>query len=95
MSFPFELITMVGSTLLSGVMSMMAQSMKAKQDYQKILNEIRKGYELPEVAKKYKTRTGQIRKNFELATIETIYKNIIGIPTEANIKGVKAIILRN
>ena len=37
MAFPFELITMVGSTLISGVMSMISQNMKAKQDQQKLL----------------------------------------------------------
>ena len=37
MAFPFELITMLGSTLLSGVMSMMSQNMKAKQDHHKML----------------------------------------------------------
>ena len=80
---------------MSGHVAFARTGIKSKQDYQKILNEIRKGYELPEVAKKYKTKTGQIRKNFELATLETIYKNIIGIPTEANIKGGTASILRN
>jgi len=80
---------------MSGHVAFARTGIKSKQDYQKILNEIRKGYELPEVAKKYKTRTGQIRKDFELATLETIYKNIIGIPTEANIKGGTASILRN
>jgi len=80
---------------MSGHVAFARTGIKSKQDYQKILNEIRKGYELPEVAKKYKTRTGQIRKDFELATLETIYKNIIGIPTEANIKGGTATILRN
>lgn len=80
---------------MSGHVAFARTGIKSKQDYQKILNEIRKGYDLPEVAKKYKTRTGQIRKNFELATLETIYKNIIGIPTEANIKGGTATILRN
>ena len=80
---------------MSGHVAFARTGIKSKQDYQKILNEIRKGYDLPEVAKKYKTRTGQIRKDFELATLETIYKNIIGIPTEANIKGGTASILRN
>ena len=80
---------------MSGHVAFARTGIKSKQDYQKILNEIRKGYDLPEVAKKYKTRTGQIRKNFELATLETIYKNIIGIPTEANIKGGTATVLRN
>ena len=37
MSFPFELITMLGSTLLSGVMSMISQNLKAKQAQQKML----------------------------------------------------------
>ena len=80
---------------MSGHVAFARTGIKSKQDYQKILNEIRKGYDLPEVAKKYKTKTGQIRKNFELATLETIYKNIIGIPTEANIKGGTATVLRN
>ena len=80
---------------MSGHVAFARTGIKSKQDYQKILNEIRKGYDLPEVAKKYKTKTGKIRKNFELATLETIYKNIIGIPTEANIKGGTATVLRN
>ena len=37
MAFPFELITMLGSTLLSGVMSMISQNLKAKQAQQKML----------------------------------------------------------
>ena len=37
MAFPFELVTMLGSTMLSGVMSMISQNMKAKQDQQKLL----------------------------------------------------------
>ena len=37
MAFPFELITMLGSTLLSGVISMVSQNMKAKQDQYKML----------------------------------------------------------
>ena len=37
MAFPFELVTMLGSTILSGVMSMMSQNMKAKQDHHKML----------------------------------------------------------
>jgi len=37
MSFPFELITMLGSTLISGVMSMISQNLKAKQAQQKML----------------------------------------------------------
>ena len=37
MAFPFELITMLGSTLISGVMSMISQNLKAKQAQQKML----------------------------------------------------------
>ena len=37
MGFPFELITMLGSTLISGVMCMISQNLKAKQAQQKML----------------------------------------------------------
>ena len=37
MSFPFEIITMLGSTLLSGFMRMWSQSLKAKQLQQQLL----------------------------------------------------------
>ena len=37
MGFPFEVITMLGSTLISGAMSMMSQNLKAKQAQQKML----------------------------------------------------------
>ena len=37
MGFPFEIITMLGSTLLSGVLSLWSQRMKAKQEEQKML----------------------------------------------------------
>ena len=37
MGFPFELITMLGSTLMSGIMSMISQNLKAKQAQQKML----------------------------------------------------------
>jgi hypothetical protein len=35
--FPFEIITMLGSTLLSSVLSLWSQKIKAKQDEQKML----------------------------------------------------------
>ena len=35
--FPFEIITMLGSTLLSSLISLWSQRMKAKQDEQKVL----------------------------------------------------------
>ena len=37
MGFPFEIITMLGSTLLSGVLSLWSQRMKAKQEEQRML----------------------------------------------------------
>ena len=37
MGFPFEIITMLGSTVLGGVMSIWADSRKAKEDQQKLL----------------------------------------------------------
>ena len=35
--FPFEIITMLGSTLISSLLSLWSQRMKAKQDEQKML----------------------------------------------------------
>ena len=80
---------------MSGHVAFARVGIKSKEDYLKILNQIKKGYELPEIAKKYVTKTGQIRKDFELDTLETIYKNIIGIPTEKNIAGGVATVARN
>ena len=37
MGFPFEIITMLGSTVLSGVLSIWAESRKAKAEEQKLL----------------------------------------------------------
>lgn len=71
------------------------EGVKSKSDYLKILDQITKGYELPEVIKKYSTVLGRARKNTELETLETIYKNIIGIPTERNITGNYARVARN
>jgi len=80
---------------MSGHVAFARVGIKSKNDYQKILDFIKEGYTIPEVAKKYSTKTGQIKKNFELETLETIYKNIIGIPTEKNIQGGLSTILRN
>ena len=35
--FPFEIITMLGSTLISSMLSLWSQRLKAKQDEQKML----------------------------------------------------------
>jgi len=37
MGFPFEIVTMLGSTLLSGLLSLWSQRMKAKQEEQRML----------------------------------------------------------
>lgn len=88
---------LVGSYInqMSGHVAFARTGIKSKTDYSKILNQIKKGYDAPEVAKKYQTKAGQIRKKFELDTLDTIYKNIIGIPTEKDIQGGTATILRN
>jgi len=80
---------------MSGHVAFARTGIKSKNDYLKILDKIKKGYQLPEVAKKYNSKIGKIRKNFEIDTLETIYKNIIGIPTEQNIQGGTATVLRN
>lgn len=88
---------LVGSYInqMSGHVAFARTGIKSKTDYSKILNQIKKGYDAPEVAKKYQTKAGQIRKQFELDTLDTIYKNIIGIPTERDIQGGFATVLRN
>ena len=80
---------------MAGHVSLARVGVKSKSDYLKILDQITKGYELPEVIKKYSTVLGRARKNTELETLETIYKNIIGIPTERNITGNYARVARN
>jgi hypothetical protein len=80
---------------LSGHIALARIGIKSKEDFNKILNRIIDGYNLPEVASKYKGTVGEIKKKFELDTLETIYKNILGIPTEADITGAYATVTRN
>jgi len=80
---------------MSGQIALARIGIKSRQDYTKILNKVKESYEIPEIAKKYSTGIGKKRKAFELETIDTIYKNIIGIPTEKNIQGLGATIARN
>jgi len=80
---------------LSGNIALARMGIKSKEDFDKILNRIIDGYSLPEVASKYKGKIGEIKKKFELDTLETIYKNILGIPTEADITGAYATVTRN
>jgi len=80
---------------LSGHIALARMGIKSKEDFNKILNRIIDSYNLPEVAAKYKGKTGELKKKFELDTLETIYKNILGIPTEADITGAYATVTRN
>ncbi len=80
---------MVGSYLeqMSGHLALARVGIKSKKDYNKIINKVKEGYNIPEVAKKYSTKLGNKRQKFELDVLETIYKQIVGIPTEKNLKG--------
>ena len=80
---------------MSGQIALARIGIKSRQDYTKILNKVKQSYEIPEIAKKYSTGIGKKRKAFELETIDTIYKNIIGIPTEKNIQGAASTVMRN
>ena len=80
---------------MSGQIALARIGIKSRQDYTKILNKVKESYEIPEIAKKYSTGVGKKRKAFELETLDTIYKNIIGIPTEKNIQGGFATVVRN
>ena len=80
---------------MSGQIALARVGIKSRQDYSKILRKVKESYELEDVAKKYNTKIGGIRKEFEIDTLETIYKNIVGIPTEKNIQGVQSTALRN
>lgn len=80
---------------MSGHVAFARVGIKSKLDYQKILDKIREGYDLPEVAKKYSSKSGQAKKRYELSTLDTIYKNIIGIPIEKDISSTTATVLRN
>jgi len=80
---------MVGSYLeqMSGHLALARVGIKSRKDYNKIINKVKEGYNIPEVAKKYSTKLGNKRQKFELDVLETIYKQIVGIPTEKNLKG--------
>ena len=80
---------------MSGQIALAKIGIKSRQDYTKILNKVKQSYEIPEIAKKYSTPVGKKRKAIELNTLDTIYKNIIGIPTEKDIQGLGATVARN
>jgi len=47
---------------MAGHVSLARVGIKSKEDYLKILNQVERGYELPEVAKKYSSIIGRDRK---------------------------------
>jgi len=80
---------------MSGQIALARIGIKSRQDYNKILKQVKDSYDLPEVAKSYTGFLGKARKELELSSIDTIYKNIVGIPTEKNITGFASTALRN
>ena len=80
---------------MSGQIALARIGIKSRKDYTKILNKVKESYEIPEIAKKYTGFLGKSRKRLELHSMETIYKNIIGIPTEKNIQGAASTVMRN
>lgn len=87
----------IGSYLqqFSGHIALARVGIKSVSDYSKILNTVRQAYDVPEVANAYQSVLGSARINRELNIIDTIYKNIIGIPTETDINSGTALIARN
>jgi len=80
---------------MSGQIALARVGIKSRQDFTKVFSKVKESYNIPEVAKAYTGLKGRVRKKLELDTIETIYKNIVGIPTEKNIKGGRSTVLRN
>ena len=64
---PVEMITMLGSSILGGVMSMWSQSIKAKQEQQKLLMETEKLELVHQIQKleSEKLTTQSLLKNFD------------------------------
>jgi hypothetical protein len=88
---------LIGSYIqqMSGQIALARNGIKSVQDYSKIIKQVKDSYEIPEIAKEYTGFLGNARKELELNTIDTIYKNIVGIPTEKNITGAVSTALRN
>ena len=62
---------------LSGHIALARMGIKSKEDYSKILNRVIDGYNLPEVAAKYKGRIGEIKKKFEIETQQSWGSNAL------------------
>jgi hypothetical protein len=80
---------------MSGQIALARIGIKSRQDYNKIIKQVKDSYDNPEIAKEYTGFKGSARKELELNSIDTIYKNIVGIPTEKNITGFLSTTLRN
>jgi len=80
---------------MSGQIALAKIGIKSRQDYNKILKKVKDSYDIPDIANQYKGFSGKARKELELNSIDTIYKNIVGIPTEKNITGFWSTALRN
>jgi len=80
---------------MSGHVAFARIGLKSITDFNKIIKKVESSYDLPEVRKYYKGIFGKAKKERELATIDTLYKNILGIPTETDITRARGIVLRN
>jgi hypothetical protein len=80
---------------MSGHVAFARVGIKSIKDFNKIRQRVIDSYDLPEVAKRYKGTWGRARREREIATLDTLYKNIIGIPTETDITRATGIVLRN
>ena len=69
MGFPFEIVTMLASTVLGGVMSIWSESRKAKAEAQKLL--ITRG-EFEMKARKQSIEAGQADKGFALVDLHRL-----------------------
>ena len=71
---PLELITMLGSGLMGGVMSMWSQSMKAKQDaFQRAIDGLSAQSEATDLARRYENKGFQLtRRIIALAAVGSI-----------------------
>ena len=87
----------IGSYLhqMSGHAAFASINIKSSSDFAKVLNVISQSYDIPEVAKMYNSVLGKAKKERELRVLDTIYKNILGIPTDSDINSTFAVVLRN
>ena len=62
MGIPFELITMLGSGLLSGVMTLWSQNQKAKQEaFNRAIDGLAAQSEATDLARRYENKASKLR----------------------------------